>query len=183
MGSIQKSVATLRIVGDDLIPEEISRRLGCTPTVSQKKGDVIVGKRSGAKRTARTGMWSLHATDHEPEDLEAQIGELLSKVTSELAVWRDVVHKYREDLFCGLFTGSGNDGLSLSPDSLLVLGQRGIELALDIRGGVTDDSFRKGDPFSLGPRALTRMAFNRVSWEFWVPQDASLSPNCRSGPI
>jgi hypothetical protein len=102
LGSIQRSVATLRVYGDDLIPDDISRRLGCSPTSSQQKGDVILGKRTGAKRVARTGMWSLHSTDHEPENLDRQIVELLGKVTSEMDVWRDLVQMYRVDLFCGL---------------------------------------------------------------------------------
>ena len=104
MGAVRKSVATLRIVGDDLVPEEISRRL-VVPT-------------------------------HEPGNLDMQIRELLDKVTSDLEVWRDLVHTYRVDLFCGLFMESGNDGVTLSPTSLAALGQRGIELQLDIYGPV-----------------------------------------------
>lgn len=77
-------------------------------------------------------MWSLHSTDHEPENLDMQIRELLGKVTTDVAIWQALAHTYRVDLFCGLFMGSGNDGLSVSPNSLLALGQRGIELALDI---------------------------------------------------
>ena len=41
-------------------------------------------------------MWSLHSTDHEPENLDRQIVELLSKVTSEMDVWRDLVQMYRQ---------------------------------------------------------------------------------------
>lgn len=134
MGSIQKSVATLRIFGDCLIPADMSRRLGCSATAFQKKGDVILGKRTGTKRLARTGMWSLHSTDHEPENLDMQIVELLSKVTSDMDLWGDLAQTCRVDLFCGLFMGSGNDGLTVSPDSLAALGQRRIVLALDIYG-------------------------------------------------
>ena len=79
-------------------------------------------------------MWSLHSTDHEPENLDRQIVELLGKVTSEMDAWRDLVQMYRVDLFCGLFMGSENDGLTVSPSSLAALGQRGIQLALDIYG-------------------------------------------------
>ena len=105
MGSLQKSVATLRMVGDDLIPDEISRRLGCAPAASQRKGDVLVGKRTGARRVARAGMWTLHSVDQEPANLEMQIVDLLSRVTGDLAVWRDLVNTYRADVFCGLFMG------------------------------------------------------------------------------
>jgi hypothetical protein len=129
---MQKSVATLRISGDDLIPDEISSRLGCAPSKARQKAELIVGKKTGTTTVARTGMWSLYSTEREPEDLEIQIEELLANVTSDIAVWRDLVHRYRVDLFCGLFMGSKNDGLTLSPKVLVALGQRGIMLALDI---------------------------------------------------
>jgi hypothetical protein len=132
MGSVQKSVATLRIIGHDLIPAEISRMLGCAPTASQTKGDVIVGKTTGTERVARIGMWRLHSADQEPENLDGQIHEILSRVSSDMDVWRDLVNRFRVDLFCGIFMGGRNDGVTLSPGSLAALGQRGIELGLDI---------------------------------------------------
>lgn len=45
---------------------------------------------------------------------QTDTAELLGKVTSDIAVWREVAHTCRVDLFCGLFMGSGNDGLSVS---------------------------------------------------------------------
>jgi hypothetical protein len=129
MGSVQKSVATLRIWGDDLVPDQVSSQLGCPPTASHQKGDIIVGG-----RTSRTGEWSLRSTDHEPENLDSQIVEILSKVTNDLDVWGNLVSSYRVDLFCGLFMASVNDGITLSSSSLTALGQRGIELSLDMYG-------------------------------------------------
>jgi hypothetical protein len=45
-----------------------------------------------------------------------------------------IASKYRVDPFCGLFMDGGNEGLTISPASLVALGQRGIELALDVYG-------------------------------------------------
>jgi len=53
------------------------------------------------------------------------------ELTGDLAVWQALA-RFRPDLFCGLFMGSSNDGVSLSPRALLALGERGIELGLDI---------------------------------------------------
>ena len=130
MGPVQKSVATLRISGDDVIPAELTKLLGHAPSAAQEKGELI--RRTGAERIARIGMWRLISAEREPEELDEQIGELLNKLTDDMEVWRDLAGKYRIDLFCGLFMGSGNEGLSVSLSSLLALGQRGIELALDI---------------------------------------------------
>jgi hypothetical protein len=82
-------------------------------------------------RIAKTGSWRLSAGRREPEDLEAQILEILGQLTQDLSVWESL-SRYQPDLFCGLFMGNTNDGLPLSAKVLLSLGQRGIALGLDI---------------------------------------------------
>jgi hypothetical protein len=134
MAHMHKSVATLRIRGDDLVPAEVSNLLRCTPTTSQKRGEVIVGKKTGTERIARTGMWSLHSVDQESENLDGQIEEILAKLTEDIETWQSLARRHRVDLFCGLFMGGRNEGLAISPASLVALGQRGIELALDVYG-------------------------------------------------
>ena len=54
-------------------------------------------------------------------------------------MWRSITERYGIDLFCGLFMRVGNEGLSLSPQSLAALGRRQIELGLDIYGGDETD--------------------------------------------
>ncbi|WP_313317254.1 DUF4279 domain-containing protein [Stenotrophomonas sp.] len=131
MGAINHSVATLRLFGDDLAPDEISALLGAGPTVSYRKGQELVGSKTGVVRIAKTGSWRLSATRREPEDLEAQIFEILEQLTQDLNVWESLA-RFQPDLFCGLFMGSSNDGLPLSAKALLFLGQRGVALELDI---------------------------------------------------
>jgi ribosomal protein L19 len=75
MGIAESSRVTLRIFGDDLVPDELSQ---------------------------------------DPD------------------VWRRLGAKYRIDLFCGVFMGSTNDGLSFTGNLLKVLCERGIALNLDI---------------------------------------------------
>ena len=131
MGVIDHSVATLRFFGDDLVPDEITALLGASPTVSYRKGQELVGSKTGIVRIAKTGSWRLSAARREPEDLEAQILEILAQLTQDLKVWESL-SRFQPDLFCGLFMGSSNDGLPLSAKVLLSLGQRGIALGLDI---------------------------------------------------
>lgn len=131
MAAFDYSLVTLRFFGDDLQPDEITAMLGARPTAAHHKGQQLTGSQPGAVRSARTGSWRLSALRREPEDLEAQIFEILDQLTSDLAAWQSL-EPFRPNLFCGLFMGSGNDGVSLSPRALLALGQRGIELGLDI---------------------------------------------------
>jgi hypothetical protein len=85
-------------------------------------------------------MWRLSAREAEPENLDGQVSELLGQVTSDLSVWSDIATRFRVDLFCGWFMGSGNEGVAISPATMLALGQRGIQLSLDIYGPETTNS-------------------------------------------
>ena len=112
------------------MPEEVTSLLGAPPTRAERKGEGIP-TRTG-ERTARTGGWRLEARATEPENLDAQVSELLGLLTPDLEVWRTLHERYRLDLFCGWFMNENNEAVSISPSTLLALGQRGIELGLDI---------------------------------------------------
>jgi hypothetical protein len=139
MAHLKKSVVTLRICGDDLVPEEITTSLGVSPTTAQLKGEKIVGRKTSTVRIAKSGMWRLRASNREPEDMDGQIREIFSQMTSDLAVWRGITKRFQVDLFCGLFMGCSNEGLTLSPESLTTLGERGIKIGLDIYAGDDDE--------------------------------------------
>ena len=148
MAHLQRSVATLRIIGDDLKPEKVTELLGCEPTASQTKGQKVRGHKTGREIVMRTGMWRLEATDCEPEDLDKQVAELLTKLTQDLSIWASLSDQFAIDLFCGLFMEESNEGVSISADTLLALGQRGIVLALDIYGPTQE--IRNDDPCPCG---------------------------------
>jgi hypothetical protein len=133
MAQLHRSVVALRITGDELNPEEITQLLKCSPTKSRKKGDIIsTNPQTGRENIAKFGMWSLSASDREPEDLNTQIQEILCQITDDFGVWQKITGKYRADLFCGLFMRHENEGLTISSDSLVALGSRGIEIGFDI---------------------------------------------------
>lgn len=131
MAHLARSVATLRIFGDDLIPDELSGLLGCTPTDAYLKGSVRTLK-SGREVVRKTGAWFLDAHPTEPEDLNRQVLELLARLTDDKNVWTALKERFELDLFCGWFMKEGNEGVSLSAASMWALGERGIELSIDI---------------------------------------------------
>lgn len=126
------SVASLRFFGDDLDPDELTRLLGCQPTKSERKGEEIVGKVTGSKRTARSGGWRLSAERREPGDLDAQISEIFDGLTNDMSIWQDLTSRFRADVFCGLFMEEGNEGISLSNETLQRLAERGLTIDFDI---------------------------------------------------
>lgn len=128
-GEIDATSVTLRFFGDDLDPDELTRLLGAKPTVQRRKGDVIPD-RDG--RVADTGSWLLSSERQSHKALELQIGGLFARLTDDVAVWRDLVARFKSDLFCGLWSESWNRGLELSPDILLQISDRGLRVGFDI---------------------------------------------------
>lgn len=140
MAHLSKSAATLRVMGDNLVPDEINSLLGCLPSTSYVKGEVIRGKKSGRDFTMRTGMWRLEATSCEPENLDSQVAEILSQLTQDLNVWTNLKDRFDIDLFCGFYMEVTNEGVEISSATLKLLGERGIALGLDIYGPVKENT-------------------------------------------
>jgi Domain of unknown function (DUF4279) len=132
MSAVERSVVTLRICGDDLDPHDITEKLGVPPTRAETKGQEIIGRKTGTARVAKSGVWRLCASDRQPEDIDGQIREIFSQASADIAVWQSITKKYHADLFCGLFMSETNDGLSISPHSMAILAERGVELWFDI---------------------------------------------------
>lgn len=76
----------------------------------------------------------LDAPDSFTGDLEAQVRWIFTQTTADLTKWRKVIGRWHTDLFCEPFLERDNRGLSLSPVIMKQIGERGIELAFDIRG-------------------------------------------------
>lgn len=132
MGNVKQTKAALRLVGQDLVPDEVSEQLGRKPDLAYRKGDpfFLNNGQLGAPRS--TGFWSIAADPRHSGDLDLQIIELLASVSEDPVAWRQLTAIYAVDLFCGLFIEDGNEGLSLQPSTLAALGVRGISLGLDI---------------------------------------------------
>jgi len=135
MAQLKTSAATLRVIGDDLVPQEITSLLGADPTLAHAKGESLIGSKTGKVRIAKFGMWQMCVSDREPADLDGQIEEIFGKLSADNTVWQMIAEKYRVDLFCGLFLGESNEGIVIHPRSLNALAERRIELQLDIYAG------------------------------------------------
>lgn len=143
MSRLHRSLAALRISGDDLDPSEITAALACEPNQAQRKGQTFTSS-AGKTRVAKFGMWLLEAEDRSPGDLDAQIAELLSRLTPSLETWRNISARYTIDLYCGFFMKSSNEGLTISAGSLKALSERSVELGLELYAPSEEDAERAG---------------------------------------
>jgi hypothetical protein len=130
MPYLHHSYAALRITGDSLNPDAISRLLGCSPTLGFVKGKIEPSK--GKPIVRETGAWQLDAAGQQPGNLDAHVAELFGRVNTALPVWARLSGEYKIDLWCVYFMGEPDENARASAGILKVLGDRGIELDLRI---------------------------------------------------
>ena len=112
-GAVDRSSMTLlvRCKAEDC--ETVSRLLGYTGSTPLKS-------------------WHLSAADSEGSNLDEQVHWILSRLTSDLAIWLRLASLYKIDVFCGLFLDRPNRGVTISPETMRELAARGIEMGFDI---------------------------------------------------
>jgi hypothetical protein len=130
MPFLHHSFAALRITGDSLNPEAISRLLGCSPTLGHVKGQIEPGK--GKPIVRETGAWQLDAAGQQPGNLDAHVAELFRRVKNDLSAWATLSGEHKIDLWCVYFMGEPDEDVQASAETLKVLGDRGIKLGLRI---------------------------------------------------
>jgi hypothetical protein len=132
---IEKLEIELRVTGDDLDPERITRMLGVNPTVAARKGEEIdVG---GVPVAQHTGIWA-YALPASPEwELGDAIDTLLERLPHDPALWESLAGWASVAVVCGLFVHNVDRAADLTPDTLARLAERRLALSLQIRGGPT----------------------------------------------
>lgn len=131
-GAIQDSTVSLRLIGDDLDPEEVTRLLGCAPTRAWRKGDVREYSRGQVAQ--RTGVWYLASDTDRSVPPEEQVRALVAQVPADPAVWEALARRFHIDVFCGIHLDEWNRGCGFGPDLLRRLGEMKAALDLDIYG-------------------------------------------------
>ncbi len=138
MTIINRCQAALRIFGDDLVPEELSRLFDHFYTKGWVKGYSYLTS-SGKVVVKKTGAWILDAEPTETGDFDAQISELLGQVNVSLDVWASFAKTFEMDIFCGWFMHESNEGIAVSPHTLRMLGERNIAISVDIYAPSDDE--------------------------------------------
>lgn len=123
----------LRVTGDELDPERITRMLGVNPTRAARKGEEVdVG---GVPVAQRTGTWS-YALPASPEwELGDAIDTLLEQLPHDPALWESLAGWATVAVVCGLYIHGVDRVAALAPDTLARLAERRLALCLQIRGG------------------------------------------------
>lgn len=139
MPYLRHSCAALRVTGDSLNPDAISRLLDCSPTLGHVKGQIEPSK--GKPIVRETGCWQLDAAGQQPGSLDAHVAELFCRVNNDLSAWATLSGEYKIELFCAYFMSEADEPMQAAAGTLKVLGDRGIKL--DLRIYSPEDATRK----------------------------------------
>ena len=131
MTALDRCQAALRISGDDLVPEELSRLFDHFYTEGWVKGYEYLTS-SGAVVVRKTGAWILEAEPTGSADFDGQISRLLGCIDVSLDDWALLAKRFEIDIFCGWFMRETNEGIAVSPQTMRMLSERNITLSVDL---------------------------------------------------
>ena len=129
---IDRLEIALRVTGDELDPDRITRMLGVAPTFAGRKGEQV--DHHGVPTPQPTGVW-LYALPASPEwELGDAIDTLLEQLPADPALWESMAGRAEVAVVCGLYVHDVDRSAALPPDTLARLAERRLALRLEIHG-------------------------------------------------
>lgn len=133
-GLVDECRLTLGIHGEELDPDDISRRLGCAPTSAHRRGEP---RRSGPPWPK--GAWLLSVEAKSPTGPDELVHLLLARLPTSDALWNALRAEFRLQLSFGIFTERWNRGFDLSADAIRRINALGAGVGFDIYANIGDD--------------------------------------------
>ncbi len=141
-GEVERARIWLRVFGDDVDPSQITNLLGRTAARACRKGDVIL-MRSGNTRIARSGSWIVDFDPPPEMTVDEAISALLSTMTDDESIWRQITSDFKVDLVCDVFVRGANQGLEIPPAVVQQIAKRNLRFGIDIFPQADDEQARE----------------------------------------
>lgn len=131
MDNLQRAIVSLMINGDDLVPAEVTVILGASPQLGVMKGEGLLAV-YGKMIEAKTGMWQFGGDWESPPHLDRQISNILSALTDDISVWREITDRFYCYISIGGYLNDWTGGMTLAPDTLKLLSDRRLPIDFDL---------------------------------------------------
>jgi hypothetical protein len=122
---------TLRVTGESLEPDRVTKLVGSPPTDSFRRGDPVSRRGKAAQTPRKYGSWQLSVEADDAEKFSAVLRDLLARVPTHFAqaARRE---QWAVDVFVGLFGVHDQSTLQIDVDVLRELSLRGWPLCFDM---------------------------------------------------
>lgn len=148
-----KTKVSLYLYSNDIDIKLISTSLGCEPTESHRRGDIIEYQRIGRdirrRPPATVGLWCLAAPDS--LSFTDKLTYLLDKTTSNYQTWDSLALSYDMQLRCSVFLHSWHDGFDIPASVIADIGKRHWQFGISMysaEGNEIIEAFLKKKPVS-----------------------------------
>lgn len=119
----------LRVIGDSLRPEFVSKSLGLSAYESYSKGDVVP---LHPERVRPTGYWALRSEVDPKAPLSEHVDYLLNAIKGKDELLKKLISQcgLSASIYCGLFVSEEVEPLifDLAPEQMKILSQAGLSL-------------------------------------------------------
>ncbi len=121
--------ASLRIFGDNLPLDEITRELGIQPTYTRRKGD---RSKPTSKTVYRDDAWFFDSSLPDTEPLHRHIDEVWTAVKPRAMYLKGLKQRFNIDMFCGYRSNCDHAGIEVPASSLEMFTTLEIPLGMSI---------------------------------------------------
>jgi hypothetical protein len=130
----QEIQAAFRIVGRDVVPEEVTSTLGIDPSSSYAKGSPVP---QHPNRLYPYGYWGIDSRVALDKPLEEHLWRLVRQLQGKRAAIASVLKQgFDVGFYCGIYSSDDWDGaIKLSPEILSEIATLGVPLDCRIYGG------------------------------------------------
>ena len=121
------------LYGDDLDPDDVSRRLGCAPTSARRGGEALhaqppVDPDADEDSRCLIGAWVLEVEAASPFSIDDLVEQVLGRFPSVPAFWQPLHREFAIQLRLSFHTGARDSGFILSTESLARCAATGASL-------------------------------------------------------
>jgi hypothetical protein len=120
--------ASLRISGQSLDFEEVSSRLGLTPTHVHRQGE----RRGMLSPPYKQDMWSYTIPIDEDSKLDEHLRALWDTLSPHKTFLLEIKKKCTVDIFCGYRSNHWGAGIEISPEALVMFTELHIPFGISV---------------------------------------------------
>ncbi len=135
-GPVDKTSVSLCLYGETLDPDDVTRRMGCAPTNSFRKGHRLSPPRS---KPLPHGGWFLTVDGRPPTGPNELVKLLLHRFPAQDEFWDGLRRDFRVVISFGIYMRAWNRGFALDADAMRLLARTGGAIDFDLYANLEDD--------------------------------------------